>query len=105
MAEPATGGAPRGARGAPIRVCVNGELVSRDEVVIPTGDLGFGRGYGVFETVYHYPGGYFELEPHLERLEESARILRIPCPPRQVLRDGLQLWHREVGRGHAWAWC
>lgn len=52
---------------------------------IPFTDLGFLRGYTVFETLLARDGEPIQLELHLARLEHSSRAALIDCPPRDLL--------------------
>jgi branched-chain amino acid aminotransferase len=61
-------------------VYLNGEWLDEADALIPIDDLGFLQGDGVFETARLHRGGYFRLPRHLERLAESARMLRLPMP-------------------------
>lgn len=56
-------------------------VVPPDQPVLRADDEGFLRGRAVFETLRVYDGRPFELHPHFDRLEESARRLRLPDPP------------------------
>jgi 4-amino-4-deoxychorismate lyase len=58
-------------------VYMNGQFVSKDEIVISPFDHGFLYGLGVFETFRIYNGHPFLLDDHLERLNASLRILNI----------------------------
>lgn len=53
-------------------ICVNGEIVSREEAVIPANDQGLLYGYGLFETMRVLGGRPVFLDKHLRRLENSA---------------------------------
>lgn len=78
-------------------VCVLGALVPADDVEYPKGAIGWLRGYGVYETLWHYPGGFFMVDMHLDRLQASAGLLRIPMPDRALLRKGLEDWAQATG--------
>lgn len=54
--------------------------------MVPIHDRGFLAGDAVFETARLFDGGYFRLERHLDRLEQSAAIMRIALPARAALR-------------------
>jgi 4-amino-4-deoxychorismate lyase len=58
-------------------IYVNGRLTDKSEAVISPFDHGFLYGLGVFETFRVYNGHSFLLDDHLERLNESLRILNI----------------------------
>lgn len=57
---------------------INGEFVKDERVSIR--DLGFLRGYGVFEYLRTYNGKLFHLKEHLKRLEHSAEMIGIKLP-------------------------
>ena len=61
-------------------VRIDGELVDAETASIPVSDVGFIRGYGVFEVMRGLSGQCFRLEPHLARLERSAAMLGISLP-------------------------
>lgn len=63
--------------------------------------MGWLRGYGVFETLYHYPGGLFARDEHLRRLEDSAERILIPPPPRGAVEAALASWIEAVRPGRA----
>lgn len=68
-------------------VFLNGEWMPQAEARIPITDRGFLLSDGVFETARLHQGRYFRLAQHLERLEESARTLHLPLPPRNLLAE------------------
>lgn len=49
-----------------------GKLYTKEEAKISVQDVGFQRGFGVFETMRSYNGKLFRLEEHVERLVDSA---------------------------------
>jgi len=59
---------------------VDGALLRAVDAVIPATDDGFLRGDGIFEVLRVYDGAPFALQQHLERLESSARNLRLDLP-------------------------
>ena len=59
---------------------LNGRLRTAAEAVLPITDHGLLYGDGIFEGIRFYNGKPFRLTPHLERLEASARALRLPLP-------------------------
>lgn len=61
-------------------VSINGEIQDAASASIPVSDIGFIRGYGVFEVIRGFDGVCFRLVPHLERLERSASMLGIELP-------------------------
>ena len=66
-------------------VIVDGELVPSAAAAVSVYDIGLIRGYGCFEVIRAYDGRLFRLEGHLDRLESSADLMRIPLPPREEL--------------------
>lgn len=74
-------------------VFVNGEKVADADAVIPIGDAGFQRGFGIFEAMRVYGTHVFRLDAHLDRLERSAAQTGIELPN----RDGLTASCLEVG--------
>lgn len=68
-------------------ILVDGEAVVPERACLPITDLAFQRGYGCFETMRAYRGRIFRRDAHLERLSASAARLRIPLPPRDLLRS------------------
>jgi branched-chain amino acid aminotransferase len=62
-------------KNATIMVHVGGKLLPRDEAKISVFDSAVQGGDAVWEGLRVYQGGIFCLNPHLERLEASARAL------------------------------
>ena len=63
-----------------MKVYLDGELVSKEQATVSVFDHGFLYGDGVFEGIRVYDGNIFRLEPHIDRLYESARSLAIEIP-------------------------
>ncbi|HSH30281.1 MAG TPA: D-amino acid aminotransferase [Thiohalobacter sp.] len=61
-------------------VFLNGEFLPSDQARIPVMDRGFLFGDGVYEVIPAYGGHLFRLQPHLQRLDNSLRAVRIPNP-------------------------
>lgn len=60
---------------------LNGKFVTEEELVVPVRDLGFMRGYAVFDFLITYQGGKpFFLRRHVERLFNSARTIGLETP-------------------------
>lgn len=59
---------------------VDGRFVPAGRAALPLNDLALLRGYGVFDFIRTYGGRPFLLEEHIARLEESARLIRLPFP-------------------------
>lgn len=58
---------------------INGRLVEMNENVITMEDRGHQFGDGVYEVTKVYNGKCFALRPHLDRLYQSLRAIRIPA--------------------------
>lgn len=58
-------------------VWLNGDFVSIDDAQVSAFDAGFQHGVGIFETMRASRGRVIDLFPHLERMAESARVLRL----------------------------
>jgi branched-subunit amino acid aminotransferase/4-amino-4-deoxychorismate lyase len=67
--------------------CLDGSVVPVAEAVVPATDDGLLRGDGVFEVVRIYANRPFALDAHLERMDRSARCLRLPCDVEAVRAD------------------
>lgn len=77
-------------------VTVNGEP---SDGLIPVTDSSVLRGDGCFEVIKAYAGRVFELEPHLDRLERSARSLEIDLPDRADLRTWIEVSAGSIETG------
>jgi branched-subunit amino acid aminotransferase/4-amino-4-deoxychorismate lyase len=58
----------------------NGRITTLDKVKIDPYDLGFLRGYGVFDVMCTQNGKPFLLEEHWKRLQNSAKTLSLHVP-------------------------
>jgi branched-subunit amino acid aminotransferase/4-amino-4-deoxychorismate lyase len=66
--------------------CLDGVVAPAAETKIPILDEGFLRGDGIFEAIRVYAGRPFATADHLDRLERSAKNLRLEVPvPRAEL--------------------
>lgn len=61
-------------------VSLNGDLVKKEEAVIPFYDHGLLYGDGLFEGIRVYGGRVFKLDEHVARLYYSAKALNINIP-------------------------
>ncbi len=59
---------------------LNGEFVSEDEAKVSITDLGFVRGFGVFDFLKTYKGKPFKLREHLLRFKRSAEEITLKLP-------------------------
>lgn len=61
-------------------VYLNGEFLPLAQAQISVLDRGFLFGDGVYEVIPVYGGHFFRLTPHLQRLEDSLRAIRLENP-------------------------
>lgn len=66
---------------------INGRLCDLADAAIPATDDGLLRGDGCFEYFRVYLGRPFLLPAHLERMERSCRVLRLPFPLARIEAD------------------
>ena len=77
----------------------NDRLIPRSEASVDIEDRGYQFGDGIYEVIRVYGGKPFYLAEHLERLEKSARAIRLPLPwDSGLLAEKLYL---QVTRGPA----
>ncbi len=62
------------------QIWLNGRLVPAEQATVSVYDHGVLYGDGVFEGIRVYNGRVFKLRTHLERLESSARSIRLTLP-------------------------
>jgi branched-chain amino acid aminotransferase len=80
---------------------VNGQFVKEQDALISVNDLSVIRGYGVFDFLRTYNGVPFHLTDHLQRLQNSARLIGLDLPSsiddiKALIQKGLsQSDHRE----------
>ncbi|MGH8944560.1 MAG: aminotransferase class IV [Acidimicrobiia bacterium] len=67
--------------------------------MIPVTDSVVVRGDGCFEVVRSYEGAPFAVAEHLDRLENSARLLRIALPSREEIASWITAVAAELGDG------
>lgn len=56
---------------------LNGKFVDESNLLVSPRDLGYTRGYGVFEYIRTYKGKPFKLKEHITRLLESAKLIEL----------------------------
>jgi len=61
-------------------VYLNDRFVDQKEAMVSVFDHGFLYGDGVYETLRSYGGRFFMLQPHLARLQRSARLIGLEPP-------------------------
>ena len=59
---------------------LNGKYVALDQACLPVNDLGIVRGYGVFDFLRTYNGVPFKLREHVQRLQNSAKLIGLNLP-------------------------
>jgi len=59
---------------------LNGNYVAFDQACLPLNDLGIVRGYGVFDFLRTYNGVPFKLREHIQRLQNSAKLIGLSLP-------------------------
>ena len=60
-----------------MKVWINGSFVEDDAATVSVFDAGMQHGVGLFETMHAKNGVVFRGKQHMERLAESARLLRL----------------------------
>ncbi len=63
-----------------MKAYVNGSFVEESDATVSIFDRGFMYGDGLFETIRCFPEGIFQLEPHIQRLHDSATFLGMKLP-------------------------
>lgn len=61
-------------------ILLNDVFIKRDETFIDIEDRGFQFGDGVYEGIRYYDKKAFKMEEHLERLQRSAKNIRLQLP-------------------------
>lgn len=59
---------------------LNGQFVNEDDLLISPRDLGYSRGYAVFDFMIASKGRPFMLERHIDRLYRSCRSISLSLP-------------------------
>lgn len=67
---------------------LNGKLVTEEELLLSARDLGFTRGYAVFDFLITYHNKPFKLSEHIDRLLHSAALidLKVPWSKKQIMQ-------------------
>jgi branched-chain amino acid aminotransferase len=78
------------------RVLIDGKP---SDGMIPVTDSAVVRGDGCFEVLRSYEGAPFAIDEHLDRLERSARLLRIVLPAREEIATWIRAIAGELGDG------
>ena len=73
-----------------MEVYLNGEFVPYERATVSIEDRGLLFADGIYEVVRTYNKKLFALSPHLDRLVRSAAIMRLPLPPIEEIRAGIE---------------
>lgn len=69
-------------------IYLNGEILPAEKAQLHVSDLGLLRGYGIFDFFRSIDGQPVFMEDHLDRFENSARLMGLPIPEsRDKLRE------------------
>jgi branched-chain amino acid aminotransferase len=85
---------------------VNGRITDGTSAVVPVLDHGFLYGEGVYEVIRTYSGKLFLFDRHMQRMRQSAAMIRLPVPFDDVelqarIAETIAVLDRERGaRGH-----
>lgn len=63
-----------------LKIWLDDKLVDREQAAVSVFDHGLLYGDGVFEGIRTYNGKIFEFNAHLDRLYESAKVIRLTMP-------------------------
>lgn len=78
-------------RNAAIKICINGELLPREEAKISVFDSGYLVGDGVWEAFRFHAGKMIFLDKHMDRLWQSAKVVGMQLPfSREDLKATIQ---------------
>lgn len=78
-------------------VTLDGDIHEPGAPLVHPDDLAVVRGDGIFETLLVRDGGACLVEPHLQRLTQSAKVMELPAPD-------LPSWRRAIEVA-ATQWC
>ena len=82
-------------------VTVDGEIHTPGTPLLHADDLAAVRGDGAFETLLIRDGGACLVEPHLQRLTQSARLMDLPEPDLPSWRHAIDVATRRWAAGTA----
>jgi len=63
-----------------MKVWINGKMVDRESASVSVFDHGLLYGDGIFEGIRVYGGRIFQCTAHMDRLFQSAELIRLPMP-------------------------
>ncbi len=74
-----------------LKIWLDGRLVEKEDAKISVFDHSLLYGDGVFEGIRVYNGKIFEMDAHLKRLYQSAKVIRLPiCRSESELAEAMQ---------------
>lgn len=77
-------------------VLFNDSIVPESNAVISYNDRGYHFGDGIYEVVRVYEGAFFTLDPHIDRLYESAKQIDMTLPfSKQTLKTNLEAYKNK----------
>lgn len=59
---------------------INGEIKDKNNVSVSVNDIGFLRGFGLYEAMTCFDGKVFMIDNHLDRFENGAKFLDLKIP-------------------------
>lgn len=79
---------------------VNGHFVPMESAMVHIEDRGFQFADGVYEVVACFNGRFLDMQPHLERLQQSCAAIDIPlpCPLDKLAELVHQTWEKNPFR-------
>lgn len=81
-------------------VYLNGRYIPRQQALIDVDDRGFLFADGVYEVIHSYEGHLFQMDAHLQRLENGLRALHIAFDHVQTVREVAEQLLVENGLTH-----
>jgi D-alanine transaminase/branched-chain amino acid aminotransferase len=72
-------------------IYLNGEILPAEKAQLHVSDLGLVRGYGIFDFFRAIDGQPIFIEDHLDRFENSARLMGLPIPESRERLRGIIL--------------
>jgi 4-amino-4-deoxychorismate lyase len=80
---------------AGVIVTLDGEIHTSGTPLLHADDLAVVRGDGIFETLLVRDGGACLVEPHLQRLTQSAKLMDLPVPDLPSWRHAIDVATRQ----------
>jgi D-alanine transaminase len=68
-------------------VYLNGQYIPRERASIDVDDRGFLFADGIYEVIHSYEGHLFQMDAHLQRMEQGLRSLHIAVADVQAMRE------------------